>query len=117
MTRLVLRGARWPGDVAITDGWITAVGVVDAEPGDEVLCVDGDLLTAGLVNTHHHLYQGITRGWAADSTLFGWLTTLYPVWARLDPDDVEAAAVVGAGRARAVRLHHGRRPPLPRAPR
>ncbi|MEH3078816.1 MAG: 8-oxoguanine deaminase [Quadrisphaera sp.] len=97
MTRLVLRGARWPGDVAVEDGWITAVGdaaSVPALPGDEVLRVDGDLLTAGLVNTHHHLYQRITRGWAADSTLFGWLTTLYPVWARLDADDVEAAATV-----------------------
>ena len=68
-----------------------------AEPGDEVLRVDGDLVTAGLVNTHHHFYQWMTRGWAFDCTLFGWLTTLYPVWARLAPEDVQAAAAVALG--------------------
>ncbi|MBT0772692.1 8-oxoguanine deaminase [Kineosporia sp. J2-2] len=93
--RLVVRGARWPGDIAISDGWITQVGDVAPEPGDRVLRVDGDIVTAGLVNTHHHLYQWATRGRAVDSTLFGWLTELYPVWARLDPDDVHAAALVG----------------------
>jgi len=94
-TRLVIRGARYPGDVAIRAGWIEAVGAVAAEPGDEVLRVDGDIITAGLINTHHHLYQWATRGRAVDCDLFGWLTELYPVWARLDPDDVHAAAVVG----------------------
>ena len=93
--RLVLRGARHPGDVAIVDGWITAVGSVAPEPGDRVLRVDGDIVTAGLVNTHHHLYQWLTRGRAVDSDLFGWLTELYPVWGRLDADDVHAAATVG----------------------
>ncbi|MEI5671831.1 MULTISPECIES: 8-oxoguanine deaminase [unclassified Nocardioides] len=92
MTRTVLRGARWPGDVAFEDGLITAVGSVPAEEGDVVVRCDGDLLTPGLVNTHHHFYQWLTRGWAVDSTLFGWLQTLYPVWARLTPEDVEAAA-------------------------
>jgi cytosine/adenosine deaminase-related metal-dependent hydrolase len=94
MTRTVLRGARWPGDVAFEDGVITAVGDVPALPGDDVVRCDGDLVTAGLVNTHHHFYQWLTRGWAADATLFGWLTTLYPVWARIRPEDVEAAAAV-----------------------
>ena len=93
--RLVLRGARWPGDVAVEDGWITAVGSVDALPGDRVLDVSGDIVTAGLVNTHHHLYQWATRGRAVDEDLFGWLTTLYPVWGRLDPEDTYAAALVG----------------------
>ncbi|MBZ5734565.1 8-oxoguanine deaminase [Nocardioides sp. TRM66260-LWL] len=97
--RTVLRGARWPGDVALRDGLIVAVGgpgePLPAEPGDVVLDCAGDLLTAGLVNTHHHLYQWLTRGWAVDETLFGWLRTLYPVWARLTPEDVEAAAAVG----------------------
>ena len=95
MTRLVIRGARWPGDIAIRDGRIEAVGTVEAADGDEVLRADGDLVTAGFVNTHHHLYQWLTRGWAADQGLFGWLTTLYPVWARFDADDVHAAALVG----------------------
>jgi cytosine/adenosine deaminase-related metal-dependent hydrolase len=93
--RLVLRGARWPGDVAVRDGWITAVGVVPAERGDRVLRVDGDVLTAGLVDTHHHLFQGMTRGRAVDADLFGRLSALYPVWGRLDAEDVHAAATVG----------------------
>ncbi|MFC6044504.1 8-oxoguanine deaminase [Nocardioides hankookensis] len=94
MTRVVLRGARWPGDVAVEDGVIVAVGSVPPRDGDEVVDCSGDILTAGLVNTHHHFYQWLTRGWAVDDGLFGWLTTLYPVWARLTPEDVEAASAV-----------------------
>ena len=52
----------------------------------------GCLATPGLVNTHHHLYQWATRGRAVDSTLFGWLTELYPVWARIDARLVAASA-------------------------
>jgi cytosine/adenosine deaminase-related metal-dependent hydrolase len=52
----------------------------------------GCLATPGFVNTHHHLYQWVTRGLAVDDTLFGWLTTLYPVWANIDADIVNAAA-------------------------
>jgi cytosine/adenosine deaminase-related metal-dependent hydrolase len=95
VTRLVVRGARWPGDVAVRDGMIVAVGQVPPEPGDAVLRADGDLVTAGLVNTHHHLYQWMTRGRAVNGNLFTWLTELYPVWARLDVADVAAAALVG----------------------
>jgi cytosine/adenosine deaminase-related metal-dependent hydrolase len=95
--RTVLRGARWPGDVAIRDGWIEAVGDVASDPDDTVLDVSGDIVTAGLVNTHHHLYQWLTRGRAVDRDLFGWLTELYPVWARIDAEDVHAAALVGLG--------------------
>jgi cytosine/adenosine deaminase-related metal-dependent hydrolase len=94
-SRLVLRGAREPGDIAICDGRIEAVGDVAAEDGDQVLRVDGDVVTAGLVNTHHHLYQWMTRGRAVGCDLFGWLVELYPVWARLDVEDVRAAARVG----------------------
>ena len=61
MARTVLRGARWPGDVAIANGRIAAIGAVGALPGDRVLACDGDLITAGFVNTHHHLYQWMTR--------------------------------------------------------
>jgi cytosine/adenosine deaminase-related metal-dependent hydrolase len=95
LSRTVLRGARYPGDVAIRDGLIEAVGEVPELPGDRVIRVDGDIITAGLVNTHHHLYQWATRGRAVDSDLFGWLTALYPSWARLDPDDTYTAALVG----------------------
>ena len=94
MSRLVLRGARWPGDVAVEDGRIVAVGSVPEEPGDEVVRVDGDLVTAGLVNTHHHFCQWMTRGRAVGCDLFGWLTELYPVGARLSAEDVHAAALV-----------------------
>jgi len=93
--RLVLRGGRWPGDVAIEDGRITAVGDVAPEAGEVVIRCDGDIITAGFVNTHHHLYQWMTRGRADGCDLFSWLVTLYPVWGRLDATDVGAAARVG----------------------
>ena len=95
--RLVLRGARHPGDVAVADGRIVAVGTVPAEPGDEVVRCEGDVVTAGLVNTHHHLYQWMTRGRAVGCNLFDWLVELYPVWGRLSVEDVRAAALVGLG--------------------
>ncbi len=95
--RLVLRGARHPGDVAVVDGRIVGVGTIASEPGDEVVRCDGDIITAGLVNTHHHLYQWMTRGRAVGCDLFGWLVELYPVWGRLSVDDVRAAALVGLG--------------------
>lgn len=91
----MLRGARWPGDVAFRDGWIAAVGAVPEEPDDRVIRCDGDLVTAGLVNAHHHLYQWMTRGRCVGCDLFGWLVELYPVWGRLDVEDVRAAALVG----------------------
>jgi cytosine/adenosine deaminase-related metal-dependent hydrolase len=58
----------------------------------EVFDATGMLLTPGLVNTHQHLYQWITRGYATDTTLFGWLTTLYPIWARIDAQSVHDSA-------------------------
>jgi cytosine/adenosine deaminase-related metal-dependent hydrolase len=93
--RTVLRGARWPGDVAFAGGRIVAVGTVPEEPDDEVIRCKGDLITAGLVNTHHHLFQWMTRGRCVGCDLFGWLSELYPVWGTLDVEDVRAAAVVG----------------------
>jgi cytosine/adenosine deaminase-related metal-dependent hydrolase len=93
--RTVLRGARWPGDVAFAGGRIVAVGEVAAIDGDHVVRCDDTIVTPGLVNTHHHLYQWLTRGYAAGSDLFGWLTTLYPVWKHITADDVRSAALVG----------------------
>ena len=93
--RTVLRGARWPGDVAVRDGLIEVVGIVAEEPGDRVIGCDGDLITAGLVNTHHHLYQWMTRGRCVGCDLFGWLVELYPVWGRLDVEDIRAGALLG----------------------
>jgi 8-oxoguanine deaminase len=61
--------------------------------------VDGSgcLVTPGLVNTHHHLYQWTTRGHAVDGTLFEWLTTLYPVWGHIDEDIVRTSATGALG--------------------
>ncbi len=53
---------------------------------------EGHLVTPGLVNTHHHFYQWITRGLAQDNILFDWLVALYPTWARIDDKLVHAAA-------------------------
>ena len=63
--------------------------------GARVVDGSGCVLTPGLVNTHHHLYQWVTRGLAVDSTLFDWLTTLYPVWAGIDEQAVNVAAKGG----------------------
>ncbi len=89
------------GHVVVTGNRITAVGPGAAPTmpagGHPINRIDasGCLITPGLVNTHHHLYQWITRGLAVDATLFGWLTTLYPVWGRIDADLVHTAASGG----------------------
>jgi cytosine/adenosine deaminase-related metal-dependent hydrolase len=85
------------GHVVLEGNRITAVGPGSAAEAvragaDRVVDGRGCLLTPGLVNTHHHLYQWVTRGLAVDETLFGWLTTLYPVWARIDERAVDVAA-------------------------
>ena len=87
------------GHVVVEDNKIVAVGEgpwIDAAP-ESTRTIDGRgcLLTPGLVNTHNHLYQWVTRGLAADNTLFEWLTTLYPVWAGIDEETVNAAAQGG----------------------
>ncbi|WP_017976257.1 8-oxoguanine deaminase [Actinopolyspora halophila] len=88
------------GHVVLEDGLVRSVGPGPAPPRDgEERRVDGTgcLATPGLVNTHHHLYQWATRGYAVDSTLFGWLTELYPVWAGIDEDLTRSAAAAGLG--------------------
>lgn len=52
----------------------------------------GCLVTPGLINTHHHLYQWLTRGWAQDAILFDWLVALYPTWSRITADSARVAA-------------------------
>jgi cytosine/adenosine deaminase-related metal-dependent hydrolase len=94
-------GTEHPTGHVVLDGeWITEVGAGPAprQPGDTVLDVRGCLITPGLINTHHHLYQWATRGMALDSTLFEWLVTLYPVWGRLDAEITHAAASAGLAR-------------------
>lgn len=85
------------GHVVVTDGRISAVGAGPAPETPRARHVDGSgcLVTPGFVNTHHHLYQWLTRGYAQDGTLFEWLSTLYPVWAHLDAELEHAAASAG----------------------
>jgi cytosine/adenosine deaminase-related metal-dependent hydrolase len=84
------------GHLVVAGRRIESVGPGPAPEGlaDVVRRIDGSghLVTPGLVNTHHHFYQWLTRGLAQDCHLFDWLTTLYPVWARIDEPMVHAAA-------------------------
>jgi cytosine/adenosine deaminase-related metal-dependent hydrolase len=84
------------GHVVLAGNRIEAVGEGRAPEALEnvVRRIDatGHLVTPGLVNTHHHFYQWITRGLATDHNLFDWLVALYPTWARIDEEMVYAAA-------------------------
>ena len=84
------------GHIVVTDGRITAVGEGPAGiPGVRAVDGTGCLATPGLINTHHHLFQWLTQGMAQQSVLFDWLTELYPLWARIDAEQVHAAATAG----------------------
>ena len=78
------------GGLYIEDNQIVAVGSTEALPStaDEVLDLTGHIVLPGLINTHHHMYQTLTRALPAaqDAELFGWLRALYPIWARLTPE-------------------------------
>ncbi|MEM8580554.1 MAG: 8-oxoguanine deaminase [Pseudomonadota bacterium] len=83
-------------DILIRDGAIVAVGQGLSTDGT-TFSARGCVVTPGLINTHHHLYQTLTRTVPAaqDALLFGWLQTLYPIWARMKPDDIRSATAVG----------------------
>ena len=85
------------GDVLIRGGVIAAVGVGLDAPGAAVVNAAGCVVTPGLVNTHHHLYQTLTRAvpGGQDALLFGWLKTLYPIWAGFGPEEMFVSAQVG----------------------
>ena len=87
------------GWVAITGGLVSGVGA-SADPAPaaaETIDASGCLVTPGLVNTHHHLYQNLTRSYgpAINGSLFSWLTALYPLWAGLDEEAAYLSAWVG----------------------
>ena len=83
------------GWLLVEDGFVTAVGG-DAEPeADARIDLGGAVVTPGLVNTHHHLYQTLTRARAQQADLFTWLRELYPVWAGIDAESEYAAARTG----------------------
>ncbi len=79
------------------DGVIRQVGPSETLPddADEVINASGAIVVPGLVNTHHHLYQTLTRAYAQDAPLFGWLQTLYPVWARMTPGAIRTGTQTG----------------------
>jgi 8-oxoguanine deaminase len=80
------------GGLFIKDGFIQQVGSTQDLPqqADEVLDLAGCILLPGLINTHHHFYQTLTRAVPAaqDANLFNWLKTLYPIWARMNAEDI-----------------------------
>ena len=82
------------GWIHVEDGAIAAVGG-GVPPAGERVDLGGAVVTPGLVNTHHHLYQTLTRARAQEANLFEWLQALYPVWARIDDESVYAAARTG----------------------
>ena len=87
------------GWVALRDGLVSAVGdaATPVPPATAVLDAGDGLVTPGFVNTHHHIYQNLTRSFAPalDGDLFHWLRTLYPVWSRLDEEAAYVSAYVG----------------------
>ncbi len=84
------------GDVLIQGGVIAAVGHGLQSTG-EVIWAKGCVVTPGLVNTHHHLFQSLTRAvpGGQNALLFGWLQTLYPIWARFGPEEMFVSAQTG----------------------
>ncbi|MCC6192199.1 MAG: 8-oxoguanine deaminase [Anaerolineales bacterium] len=87
------------GGLFARDGFIQQVGPTASLPdsADEVLDLAGHVVLPGLINTHHHLYQTLTRAVPAaqDADLFNWLTTLYPIWANLTPEAIYLSTLTG----------------------
>ncbi len=83
-------------DILIRDGVIAEIGP-DIADAAERIAARGCVVTPGLVNTHHHLFQTLTRAVPAgqDAPLFGWLQSLYPIWARFTPEHMFVSAQVG----------------------
>ena len=84
-------------DILFEDGVISAISPDLPVEGAEVSWIDGCVVTPGLVNTHHHLFQTLTRAVPAgqNALLFGWLQALYPIWARFGPDEMKLSARLG----------------------
>ena len=83
------------GGLFARDGWIEQVGPTSDLPdtADQVIDCRGSVLIPGLVNTHHHFFQTLTRAMAQDSELFDWLVELYPVWSRVTPEHVRVSTI------------------------
>lgn len=80
------------GGLLVEDGFIKQIGISSELPqkADEVLNLKDHIVLPGFINTHHHFYQTLTRvvPAAQDANLFHWLKTLYPIWARMKPEDI-----------------------------
>jgi 8-oxoguanine deaminase len=88
--------AEHPGGwLLVGDGLVQGVGSGARPEADNVVDLGGAVVTPGLINTHHHLWQNLTRARAQDENLFGWLQALYPVWAAIDAEAEYAAARAG----------------------
>jgi cytosine/adenosine deaminase-related metal-dependent hydrolase len=83
------------GWILFDEGMVKAAGAGPKPEADDVHDLTGAVVTPGLVNTHHHLWQNLTRARAQDENLFGWLKALYPVWAAIDEEAEYAAARAG----------------------
>lgn len=87
------------GALFARDGWVEQVGPTAELPqeADQVFDLRDHLVLPGLINTHHHLYQTLTRAVPAaqDADLFHWLKTLYPIWARMRPEDIRLSTRLG----------------------
>src|ERR1700733_15067158 len=94
------------GALLVRDNVIERVGATAELAGvaaDRTLDLAGHIVMPGMVNTHHHMYQNLTRVMVQDDELFAWLTTLYPIWAELDDEAIHVSARV----AMAELIHSG----------
>jgi 8-oxoguanine deaminase len=83
------------GWILIEEGLVRDIGGDEKPAADDVQDLNGAVVTPGLINAHHHLWQNLTRARAQEENLFGWLKALYPVWARIDEEAEYAAARAG----------------------
>ena len=85
------------GGLFIRDGIIEQVGKTSELPetANEVIDLSGHIVLPGMINTHHHFFQTLTRAVPAaqDANLFNWLKTLYPIWARMQPEDIYISTI------------------------
>jgi cytosine/adenosine deaminase-related metal-dependent hydrolase len=86
------------GWIHVREGKIVALGQGEAPPAkvDEVVDLAGRLVCPGLINTHHHMFQSLTRAVpsAQNASLFGWLQALYPIWSRLTPEMIRVSTQI-----------------------
>ena len=85
-------------DILLLDGVIAGIGENLSVPaGAEIVDAQNAVVTPGLINTHHHLYQSLTRAvpGGQDALLFGWLQTLYPIWAGFGPEEMRISTMLG----------------------